>query len=101
MKMKTQVLKTFKLGSNPRVTQRDSIVCLSFFVEGEEMAIEFGTNHTSKLKKMVRRLQKIAKTNKNIRQKTLRNRLTQNPRIKPSTLPKKKEAEELIIAVDF
>lgn len=98
---KTQVCKTFKLGSDPRVTQKDSIVCLSFFVEGEEIAIEFGTNHASKLRGMVRKLHKIAKANKAIRQKSLRNGLTKRPRISPRTLPNKKEEERLIVAIDF
>ena len=83
--MKTKVCKTFKLGSHPRVTENSSTVCLSFFVEGEEIAIEFGTSHTKTLRHTIEKLQKIARRKKAAKK----------------SFPVRKEKEKLIVAVDF
>lgn len=57
----TTVRRTFQLGKDSEVKQRDSTVSLSFKVAEEEMAIEFRANHLGKLKEIVKRLQKIEK----------------------------------------
>jgi hypothetical protein len=85
--MKTKVCKTFKIGSHPRVTENSSTVCLSFFVKGEEIAIEFGTSHTKTLRYTIEKLQKIARRKKAAR--------------KNFPIKKEKEKEKLIVAVDF
>lgn len=76
--MKTKVCKTFKLGSHPRVTENSSTVCLSFFVEGEEIAIEFGTSHTKTLRHTIEKLQKIARRKKATRKKIQSKRKRKN-----------------------
>ena len=83
--MKTKVCKTFKLGSHPRVTENSSNVCLSFFVEGEEIAIEFGTSHTKALRHTIEKIQKIARRKKAAKK----------------SFPVRKAKEKIIVAVDF
>jgi hypothetical protein len=59
----TTVRRTFQLGKDSEVKQRDSTVSLSFKVAEEEMAINFKPDHLDKLKEIVKRLQRIERKN--------------------------------------